>query len=108
MVNFGYDSESKYWNEDKKHELTERLTDLVRTMKENKEISMTGACFGTEPYYEDGWGSAPHVEVDQMYAGVRIRKITHLSAREQKNLIESAEKIYREVMLGPKRESQVT
>lgn len=41
------------------------------------------------------WGD---VEVDGLYEGVRLRRITHLSDEDRTKLIQKADEIYAEVM----------
>ena len=69
MVNYGYGPDSKNWNEHKKFELASKLENLLGTMmKEGKMKSMNHVCM-------------PYVEVDELYIGVRIRKITRSGRR---------------------------
>lgn len=80
-MNFGYNSQSKYWREDKKYELASRIQQLLESK---------------------GWGKpycgVPYTEVDGLYDGVRIRKVTHLSPEELQQLNQEADQIYLEVM----------
>jgi hypothetical protein len=51
------------------------------------------------------WGDVqeidrPYIEVNGLYDGIRIRKITHLNKKEQRKLVRGADKIYEKVMLN--------
>ncbi len=81
-MNYGYDSSCPNWDESKKHELAEALS---------KELLV-----GTNPNAVH----QPYVEVDGLYRGVRLRRITHLSEEEQELLINRADAIYRRIMQG--------
>jgi len=50
-------------------------------------------------FYDDLGIDKPYIEVDGLYTGVRIRKITNLSDQEQKKLVKRADKIFEEIML---------
>jgi hypothetical protein len=43
----------------------------------------------------------PYIEMDGMYSGVRIRKITALSEQQSRELIDRADKTYTEIMGDP-------
>lgn len=80
-MNYGYDSETANWQESKKMELAERLS---------QELGL-----------KFGWtagGTKPYIEVDGLYSGVRIRKTTYLTEQETIELVKKADKIYNEVM----------
>lgn len=81
-MNYGYDNTCPNWNEDKKAELAESLS---------KELSIG---FDANKQHQ------PYVEVDGLYQGVRLRRITHLSEEEQELLITRADAIYRRIMQG--------
>jgi len=79
-MNFGYDKQvSAGWKEEKKQILAEKLAELVKL-------------------YVDKNGQSPYVEVDRMYPGVRIRRITHLTEQQHKKIVKKADAIYCEVM----------
>jgi len=78
-MNYGYDSASKGWIESKKEELAERLRLLCNC-------------------YPDDFGRFPYVEVDSLYSGVRIRRITHLPEANMNDLVAKADEIYNEIM----------
>jgi hypothetical protein len=78
-MNYGYDKTTKGWIESKKIQLAESLSRKLKIP--------IGFAFGK-----------PYIEIDQLYSGVRIRKITHLSESEQEALVKNADKIYLEVM----------
>lgn len=59
-------------------------------MKEDGSIKTVETCMSGN--------GAPYVEVDQLYKGVRIRKITHLSDEQERTLIERADKLYLSIM----------
>lgn len=81
-MNYGYDSETKYWDDSKVGKLVERLQKLIVNYKPEED-------------YEN---YIPYVEVDGLYDGVRLRRITHLSEADRKDLVSKADKIYLEVM----------
>lgn len=80
-MNYGYDHGTPGWKEDKKGILAKRLCEELP------------ANLGWTP-----GGVTPYIEVDNLYSGVRIRKITHLAEEDVKNFLERADKIYHEVM----------
>jgi len=80
-MNFGFGSSCEGWDESKKGQL------FVRLRKELKLDEL-----------HDSNGSSPYLEVDGLYRGVRIRRITHLSEADQERLVLKAERIYAEVM----------
>ena len=86
MVNFGYGPGMKGWDDKKAPLLAQRLQALLKTMESARKFD--GLHEGIRPY----------VEIDGMYEGVRIRKITHLEKRVCDELIQEAEKIYHDVM----------
>lgn len=92
MVNFGYGPGMKYWKDKKKHELAEALRKLLLEQKltRNEEIEVDGVMSHDFP--------EPYIEVDGLYPGVRIRKITALTKDQEDALITAAEKIYLEIM----------
>lgn len=80
-MNYGFNHETKGWKEDKKNILAYRLK--------------------TELNLDNGWvagGKRPYIEIDGLYEGVRIRKITYLTDDEANKLIKKADDIYNEVM----------
>jgi hypothetical protein len=79
-MNYGFDSTTPLWKEDRKQKLADRLHTMVLPLQ------LADAT------------TAPYVEVDQMYDGVRIRRITNLSEPALKVLVETAEAIYKSVM----------
>ena len=80
-MNYGYTPDSKNWDETKKVILAGRLITELRL----KSLWIPG---------ED----KPYVEIDGLYPGVRIRKITYLSSKEKQELCKKADRIYDEVM----------
>lgn len=80
-MNYGYTPTSKGWKENKKEELAKRLRVLVSKYQDT-------TCSVNNPY----------VEVDALYPGVRIRKITYLREERVDQLVAEAENIYDEVM----------
>lgn len=93
MVNFGFSPSTKYWREDRKHILAGRLSDMVEKMRKENKITSVPAIMSST-------GLAPYIEIDELYSGVRVRKITHLTEESQYELIKNAEKVYRQVMTG--------
>lgn len=81
-MNYGYDKTTKNWKENKKEELAQRLRELCQKFKPSEEYS----------------NYLPYVEVDELYDGVRIRRITHLSDTDKKRIVKEADKIYDGVM----------
>ena len=93
MVNFGYNKYCEGWKGEKRHELVERLKELMRSKGYCTDFS--------DPKRE---GFTPYLETNDPYDGVRIRAITHLSEEQQDKLVKVAEEIYAEVMgLGEKK-----
>lgn len=79
-MNFGYNKEiSTGWKEEKKQILAEKLAELTKL-------------------YVDKNGQYPYVEVDKMYPGVRIRRITHLKENQKTKIVNRADAIYCAVM----------
>lgn len=85
-MNYGYNKTSKNWKEDRKVILA---TELAKTLKMNIMNK-----FGSF----DNDGFSPYIEVDGSYGGVRIRRITNLSEKDAKKLVEDADKIYDFIM----------
>lgn len=87
MVNYGYGESNEGWNESRKHALAESLKELIEDMEgEGKFIGLQQR-------------QKPFVEVDVLYKGVTIRRMTHLEEKIQHELIERANKIYVDVMV---------
>ena len=78
-MNYGY--ECKNWSNAKKQLLAKKLMLLVDRKSYN-----------IKPFCDN-----PYIEIDNLYNGVRIRKITYLSEEQVKELIEEADKIYFEI-----------
>lgn len=91
MVNFGYGPGMKYWNEENKTKLASALDYLITNMQAE----------GTLKFQENiQCGTIdPFIEVDELYKGVRIRHITHLTDESMQHLVENAEDVYRKVMV---------
>lgn len=77
MVNYGY--ECKDWSKKDKENLAQNLM---------KELNLDWVWIPG--------GSDPYIEIDGIYNGVRIRKMTHLSDEESENLVKKADKVYGE------------
>ena len=60
-------------------ELAKRLTKLCQT------------------FPKDSYGMSPYVEINGLYSGVRIRRITHYSDFQIRRIVEEADKIYNEL-----------
>jgi len=84
-MNYGYDSKCKNWKSEKKNVLAIRLAEML-----------------TQEGLNDGTGNDnyknPYIEVDGLYEGVRIRKISNLSNEQHRELVILADSIYDEVM----------
>ena len=84
-MNYGFNSNSENWKEEKKNELfceLKKLTDKIYSkLPVKKRIT------------------APYIEINGLYDGVRIRRITHLEDKTCNSLIEQAEKIYEKIMI---------
>jgi hypothetical protein len=76
MMNYGYDTS------DKDQELGLELMAYVSTLPADK------------------YGMRPYVEVDGLYAGVRIRRITHYSDEDRWKIVKGADAVYDRVMKG--------
>jgi hypothetical protein len=72
-MNYGYDNSIPLWKEERKHLLATRLQELAKQYNSS-------------------------VEVDEMYAGVRLRRLTELSAEDLHKIVEIADRIFIEVM----------
>ena len=80
MVNYGYSCDG--WSDIEKSLLARRLRDLVDGKKyPNIKCDV----------------DFPYVEIDNLYDGVRIRKITYLSDEEHDELIKEADKIFLDI-----------
>jgi hypothetical protein len=97
LVNYGYDSNCISWNESKKHELAESLRRLLLELKLTRNTTIDRKMVMHEY-------SEPYIEVDGLYQGVRIRKITALSEQQETELINLADKKYLEIMANQKHE----
>lgn len=80
-MNYGFDENTPGWKEDRKEELAEQLAE--------KLPCRLGRVVG---------GYTPYIEVDGLYNGVRIRKLTNLSEEDLHLFIKRADKIYWDVM----------
>jgi len=80
-MNYGFNKNCEDWQENKKGKLAYELMKLVNKLA-GKRIGMN-----------------PYVEVDNLYDGIRIRRMTYLSDKQQEKLIKDAEKIYEKVMI---------
>lgn len=92
-MNYGYAKGCLGWKPGKKAELAKRLTAMLQEQD-------WGDPTLTEQYL-------PYLEVDGLYPGVRIRHITHLTPRQQRDLVAKSDAIYDEVM-GNKQKQQVS
>jgi len=81
LVNYGYGPYTEGYDKTKESELTTRLRDLIMQ------------------YQLEEYETSPYVEVDGLYHGVRIRKITNLPDEKKAELITKADQIYKETML---------
>ena len=77
-MNYGYDTIDPVKDQELAADLGELLADL-----EAKDPA----------WPKESW-KKPYIEVDQLYRGVRIRKITNLSDEQEEELIEKADDIY--------------
>ena len=82
-MNYGYDSETEYWKEERKQQLADTLSEVLH-YKIGRDLG----------------GRTPFIEVDGLYLGVRIRRITNLNTSDIEELVARADKIYNEVMLN--------
>jgi hypothetical protein len=73
-MNYGYDNSTRLWKEDRKQQLADRLSEAIKPLV------------------------IPYVEVDQLYGGVRIRRIGDLSNAQRAALITCWDAIYDAVM----------
>lgn len=77
MVNYGYSCEG--WTKEQKEKLAKELEVLC---KKNP----------------DKYGMFPYVEIDGLYDGVRIRRITHLPNNDDLQFEKKADKIYDKIV----------
>ena len=87
MVNYGYEPETVGWKEERKHILADRLDELLRQMQ--KDFQERGEKWPFPP---------PCIEVDGLYRGVRMRKLTHLGEKAIDDICDSADEVYKTVM----------
>ncbi len=80
-MNYGYDPTCPGYRPSRKRQLAAALTALVARNE-----------------FLDAHGMRPYVEVDGLYRGVRIRRITHLSADQERRLVAAADSAFLEVM----------
>lgn len=102
-MNYGYNKDTKDWNEKRKWILAEELSKTL-----NIPIITNNSEWKND-------GHSPYIEVDDetvdviagwcgvssggtAYGGVRIRRITHLPEKEHDKLVEEADRIYGLVM----------
>jgi hypothetical protein len=78
-MNYGYDQSSPGWRPSRAAQLAERLRPIAAS-------------------FEDAYSMRPYIEVDGLYPGVRIRRITHLSDEQRQELVGIADGIYDRVM----------
>jgi hypothetical protein len=82
-MNYGWDETAANWKEDRKGA-------LVKALSERLPCPV-------------GWtpgGKTPYLEVDRLYSGVRIRKLTNLADEDLDGFVKRADAIYQEVMSG--------
>jgi hypothetical protein len=91
MVNYGYGPGCPNWNRNRQNILARQLNKLLQDMKLTRNTEIEHDVVLHE-YPE------PYIEVDGMYKGVRIRKITHLTDKESDVLVRNADVLYRQVM----------
>ena len=91
MVNYGYGPNNPQWKEEKKWKLAEELRKLIIEMKltRNDQIE-SGVMLHDYP--------EPYIEVDNLYEGVRIRKITALTDEQTEELVKRADQIFLSIM----------
>ncbi len=100
MVSYGYGPSVPKWNENKKDDLALSLQHLLIAMeKEGKFKGIQGEISPMQGEVElrEG-GKKPYIEVDGLYPGVEIRKLTHLKGEVLEELVNRANKIYKEIM----------
>ena len=81
-MNYGYNTSCEGYKIEKENILARKLNTLIQKY------------FSDMPSIDK-----PYIELDGLYDGVRIRKITHLSEPWRKKLVKKADKIFEEVML---------
>lgn len=79
-MNYGWDSTCTNWKEARKQQLAAGLS---------KELELP---------IGNRWDGKPYIEVDELYLGVRIRKIGKLTEDARETLVSKAEEIYHQVM----------
>lgn len=50
-----------------------------------------------EDFPEDAHGNRPYVEVNQMYRGVRIRRLTHYDHKTLECIVNACDRIHKEI-----------
>ena len=83
-MNYGYNSFCKGWQQSKQNILAHKLSLLLERLNLKPKKS-----------YEN---YTPYLEVNGLYNGIRIRRITHLSRKDQDKLVKQADKVYDKVM----------
>jgi hypothetical protein len=84
-VNYGFTPDMPGYKRDREPLLEAKLVALCKE-------------YGGGSEHEAKWSGNPYVEVNRLYEGVRIRKITHLSETDTRKLVERADAIFVEVM----------
>ena len=87
VVNYGYGPGDKGWKEEKISDLAEGLDGLLGLYQ--KEFERRGEKWPFPP---------PEVEVNRLYRGVRLRKLTHLGEAAIDELCVLADQVYSKVM----------
>lgn len=78
-MNYGYNNQTPGWKEGRSDKLARKLRVLCLKFLDSHKMH-------------------PYVEINGLYEGVRIRRITHLADDEMEKLIDQADAIYKEVM----------
>lgn len=92
-MNYGYDSTTPGWKASRKHWLARELDVMLRGFISDPQPPAKSRQ-EEEPIHR----SAPYVEVDRLYPGVRIRRITHFTDAQQDELVRRADKVYSVIM----------
>jgi len=82
-MNFGYTPDTPDYRRSRQRQLAAALAELVAS-----------------PEFRVPTETAPYVEVDGLYRGVRVRHITGLTLAQQDELFRLADEIYDRVMAG--------
>jgi|TARA_B100001971_G_scaffold13145_1_gene10436 hypothetical protein len=91
---YGYDQDTPFWKEERKVKLHQELNSQLE-LKSLGDVTL----LRPRPLWMMETNKKPYLEINSFgRSGVCIRKITHLSKEERRELVNKMDRIYREVM----------